>query len=186
MLIGSVAVSAWGGPKQRVRGIVLGIAVAGGFVVMVGVRPSVPLIAAGGFLLLASTPVVNTASQVVWQLKVAPALQGRVFALRRMIAQAISPVAILMAGPLADRVFEPLMANDGALAGTIGRVIGTGPGRGIGLMVILSGVGIALVALAGWLHPRVRNLESELPDQIADEPVTSGTGEPLPSTVAPR
>jgi hypothetical protein len=174
-------VSAWGGPEQRIRGIVIGIVVAGAFVVIIGLRPSVPLIAAGGFLLLASTPVVNTASQVIWQLKVAPAVQGRVFALRRMISQAVSPIAILAAGPLADRVFEPLLAEDGALAGSVGSLIGTGPGRGIGFMVILSGLGVILVAVAGWLHPRVRHLEAELPDQIPDEPAPVAPVAPMPT-----
>jgi dipeptide/tripeptide permease len=190
MLLGSLAVSAWGGPKRRVPGILIGIVVAGGFVALTGLRPSVPLIAAGSFLLLASTPIVNTASQVLWQLKVAPAVQGRVFALRRMISQAISPIAIVAAGPLADRVFEPLMADDGALADTVGRVIGTGPGRGIGLMIILSGLGVILMAVAGWLHPKVRHLETDLPDEIAEEPAeTAASPAPAgsrPATSVPR
>jgi hypothetical protein len=91
-----------------------------------------------------------------------------VFALRRMISQAISPIAILTTGPLADRVFEPLMAPGGALAGSVGSLLGTGPGRGIGLMTVLSGIGVIVMGAAGWLHPRVRHLEAELPDQIPD------------------
>ena len=173
MLIGSIVVSAWGGPRRKIRGIVIGICFGGVAVALTGLRPSLPLIAAGSFLLMIGVPVVNTASQVLWQTKVAPAVQGRVFALRRMIASAVSPIAIIAAGPLADSVFEPLMAEDGSLAGSVGRVLGTGPGRGIGLMVVLSGLGIIVMALAGWLQPRVRHLETELPDQLADAGTTA-------------
>lgn len=185
MLIGSVLVSVWGGPKQRVRGIVLGIVVGGASVVMTGIRPSLVLIGIGFFLLMLGVPVVQAASQVIWQLKVAPAVQGRVFALRRMIASGVSPIAILAAGPLADGVFEPLMADDGALAGTVGAVLGTGAGRGIGLMVVLSGIGMALMALAGWLHPRVRNLEAELPDMIPDDEPEEAPGVTAPPVSGP-
>jgi hypothetical protein len=122
---------------------------------------------------MAVVPIVNTTSQVLWQLKVPPALQGRVFALRRMISQAMSPIAILAAGPLADRVFEPLMADDGALAPTVGSILGTGAGRGIALLTVLSGIGVIVMGLAGWAHPRVRHLETDLPDQIAEEPATA-------------
>jgi MFS family permease len=186
MLAGSVAVSAWGGPRRRIPSIVGGIAAIGCFVTVIGIRPSVLLVGAGVLLMMGLLPAVNAASQVIWQTKVAPALQGRVFALRRMISQAISPIAIVIAGPLADRVFEPLLAEGGALAGSLGSLIGTGPGRGIGLMVVCSGLGTIVMAGAGWLHPRVRNLESELPDQIADDPPVSGAEEPQPSTVASR
>jgi len=173
MLAGSVAVGAWGGPKQRVRGMMLGIVAVGGFVILTGLRPSALLIGVAGFCLMAVVPIVNTTSQVLWQLKVPPALQGRVFALRRMISQAMSPIAILAAGPLADRVFEPLMADDGALAPTVGSILGTGAGRGIALLTVLSGIGVIVMGLAGWAHPRVRHLETDLPDQIAEEPATA-------------
>jgi hypothetical protein len=59
------------------------------------------------------------------------------------------------------------MAGDGALAGTIGRILGTGPGRGIGLMFVIAGVGTILLAAAGWMQPRLRHLETELPDMPA-------------------
>jgi len=164
---GSVAVSAWGGPKKRVRGTMIAIVGAGLGVALAGVRPSLVLVAASAFALMAMVPVANTSSQVLWQLKVPPAMQGRVFAIRRMISQAISPIAILASGPLADRVFEPLMAEGGALAGSVGSVIGVGPGRGVGLMFIVTGLLTALLGVVGYLAPRVRNIETELPDYVA-------------------
>lgn len=178
MLAGSLAVSAWGGPKEhRIAWIMGGIAACGGAVFTVGLRPWLWLIAGAYVLMSFLLPVVNTSSQVIWQTKVAPGMQGRVFSLRRMLAQIASPLAIILAGPLADHAFEPLLAPAGGLAGSVGRLVGTGPGRGIAFMFLLIGVGTALLAAAGWLHPRIRNLETEIPDQIPDAPLP-GRGDP--------
>jgi MFS transporter, DHA3 family, macrolide efflux protein len=163
---GSIAVSASGGPERRIRGVMTAIAVGGVAIVAVGLRASVVTIAIGAFALVAAASVANATSQVVWQLKVAPAVQGRVFAMRRMVSQAVSPIAILLAGPLADRIFEPAMVEGGRLAGTVGSVIGVGPGRGIGLMFVCTGILVTALAIAGYLLPRIRNLETELPDQV--------------------
>lgn len=176
MPAGSLTVSAWGGPKRRIAAIMGGIDLGGLFVVVSGLRPSLPVVAAGAVLLMLVVPVVNTASRVVWQLKVPPAMQGRVFSLRRMVAQAAAPLAIILAGPLADGVFEPLMSGEGPFARAVGAVIGTGPGRGIAFMFILSGLGSAVLAAVGWLHPRVRHLEAEIPDQIPGLPGAPPSG----------
>ncbi|MCH7585445.1 MAG: MFS transporter [Acidobacteria bacterium] len=168
MIGGSVLVSAWGGPKRRVRGTMMAIFVAGLGVALAGLRPSVIVVGIAAFIMMSAVPVANAASQVLWQSKVPPAVQGRVFAIRRMISQGISPLAILLAGPLADKVFEPLLAEGGRLAGSVGSVIGTGPGRGIGLMYIVTGLLTALLGIIGYSLPRVRHLETELPDYIED------------------
>jgi len=167
-VLGSIAVSAWGGPKRRVRGTMISIGLVGLGVAVVGLSPTLLVVGIGGFTMMAVVPVANTASQVIWQTKVPPALQGRVFAIRRMIASAISPLAIIAAGPLADRVFEPLMAEGGSLAGSVGSIIGTGPGRGVAVMFILSGMLVAVMAVVGYALPKIRNLETELPDHLED------------------
>jgi MFS family permease len=180
MLAGSASVSIWGGPGhgRRVRGILVGLLAGGAFVVLIGSRPSIPTIATGFFLLMLCSTVVNATSQALWQLKVSPGVQGRVFALRRTISSGVMPLGIAVAGPLADRVFEPLMARSGVLAGSVGRVIGTGPGRGAGLMIVLSGLGVMAMAVVGWLNPRVRELEEQLPDVIEDGPPAGGLPTP--------
>ncbi len=75
------------------------------------------------------------------------------FAVRRMIAWASLPLAYVAAGPLADRVFEPLLAEGGLLVGTVGRIIGVGKGRGIGLMFVVLGGMILLSVLAACSTP---------------------------------
>ncbi|WP_180966005.1 hypothetical protein [Fischerella thermalis] len=79
-------------------------------------------------------------SQAIWQSKVAPAVQGRVFAVRSMLALVSLPLAYLIAGPLADQVFEPLLTPTGLLAGSVGKFIGFGRGYGIALLFVVMGM----------------------------------------------
>jgi len=74
-----------------------------------------------------------------------------------------APVAVAVAGPLADNFFEPGM-NGGVLESSWSWLVGTGPGSGMGLMFILFGGFGALVGLAGYLFPAVRHAEDLLPD----------------------
>jgi MFS transporter, DHA3 family, macrolide efflux protein len=170
MLVGSLVMSAWGGPNRRVAGLLGFIAGAGVGIVLMGLRPSAFLIGAGLFVLLFCIPMASGLSQAIFQTKVAPEVQGRVFATRGMISRSITPIAYLLAGPLADGVFEPLMAaGEGRLAGTvIGGLLGTGVGRGIGLMFVTSGLFLLMATAAAWTHARIRNVEEELPDAIVE------------------
>jgi MFS family permease len=168
MLAGSLVMSAWGGPHRKVNGILAFEAIGGLGLMIVGVRPSPPLIALGGFIALFCLPITNGCSQAIWQRKVAADVQGRVFAVRRMLAWSSIPLAQLSAGPLADGVFEPLLAPGGALAASLGSLLGTGAGRGIGLLFIVLGVLYTLTTGVAALYPRLRNLELELPDAVPE------------------
>mgnify|MGYP003375420215 CR=1 FL=1 len=164
-VVGGLLMSAWGGPKQRVRGVLWGMTVESllGPIVL-GVARGLPGWIVGSFMSQAFIPIINGSNQAIWQSKVPPAVQGRVFSTRRMIAQFSFPIAVLLAGPLADRVFEPAMQGGGAAAALFGPLVGTGPGAGMGLMVALSGVFGAAVGLVGYLVPAVRHVETILPD----------------------
>ena len=87
-------------------------------------------------------------------------------AAQQMILRATAPFAYLMAGPLAERAFGPLMLAGAPLAGSVGRVLGIGPGRGIALMFVLMGLAKIAITLLGYFQPRIRNVERELPDAI--------------------
>ena len=166
MVAGSVAMSAWGGPERLVRGMVGLVVVAGLALSVSGLRPSLWLAAGSVMVFMFFIPLVNGISQTLWQRKVEPAIQGRVFSTRRMIATIASPIAYVVAGPLADGVFEPLLAPAGPLAGTVGEVMGVGAGRGSALLVVLAGVGVAAVAATAWSFPAVRNIERDVPDAV--------------------
>lgn len=171
LLAGGLIMTAWGGGTRHMRTILglsplLGIAL-----LLVGVRPSVALIAAGMFSFFLIVPVINGSSQIIWQSKVEPGVQGRVFATRRLIAQGTLPLAYLISGPLADRVFGPLLAVDGPLAPSLGPLLGTGPGRGIGLVFLTMGAVIFACTVVARTLPRFTGLEEELPDaRIASAP----------------
>lgn len=170
MLLGSLLMSAWGGPRRRILGTVGFIALAALGLSLIGARPSPWVIGAGFALLLFAIPLSSGSTQAIFAGKVAPDVQGRVFAIRSMIAQSMMPIAFLLAGPLADRVFEPLMQTGGALAASpLAGLIGSGVGRGMGLMFVLSGLILLAVSALAWANPRIRNIEAELPDTQVEE-----------------
>jgi hypothetical protein len=168
MLAGTVVMSIWGGPRRRIRGMLGFGAMTGIFLAVAGLSPSIALITVGGFGVMFCVPILNAASQAIWQTKVPHAIQGRVFAVRRMISLSVAPLGVLAAGPLADRVFEPLFLPGGLFANNVGRVIGIGAGRGIGLLIVMMGLLSTLAAAAAYLHPRIRLVEFELPDAVPD------------------
>jgi DHA3 family macrolide efflux protein-like MFS transporter len=186
MLTGSLIMSAWGGPKKRkIPTLIVFIALAVTGLLISGLRANTWLISAGNLILLVFIPFASALSQAVFQTKVPPGVQGRVFSIRSMISRSMMPIAFLTSGPLADRIFNPLMVEGGALANTfVGRVLGTGPGRGIGLLMIVSCLSMWVTSLMAYANPRIRNLEEEIPDAIPDEEpeteVAVKMEEPLP------
>jgi DHA3 family macrolide efflux protein-like MFS transporter len=109
-------------------------------------------------------PVVNVAMDSFLQAKVPPDLQGRVFSASDFIAQLVLPVTPLVAGYLGDRIFEPAMGTGGALSNMFGWLVGTGPGSGFGVLILLCGIGGTLIGLAGYLMPSIRNIDTLMPD----------------------
>jgi DHA3 family macrolide efflux protein-like MFS transporter len=167
-VVGGVAMSAWGGPKRRVHGVLLGWFCVGllGQVVL-GLGQALPIWAAGMFLMAFFSPIINGSNQAIWQAKVAPDVQGRVFTTRRLIAWLVSPISQLLAGPLADRVLEPAMAEGGNLAPVFSWLVGAGTGAGMALLFVFTGLLATLTGLSGYLFPVVRNAEDILPDHDA-------------------
>ncbi len=167
-VLGGLVMSAWGGPKRRVHGVLGGIVLTSllGQVLM-GLGRALPVWAVAGFFSGFFIPIANGSSQAIWQAKVAPGVQGRVFAVRRLIAQITGPLGILIAGPLADMLFEPAMQPGGALVGVFGGLVGSGAGSGMALMMMLAGSLGAAVSLSGYLIPTIGDAETILPDHDA-------------------
>jgi DHA3 family macrolide efflux protein-like MFS transporter len=167
-VIGGLAMSGWGGPKRRVHGVLAGWILASllGQVAM-GLGQSLPVWAVAAFVLSFFVPIINGSNQAIWQAKVPPDVQGRVFSVRMLIAWLVTPLSRLVAGPLADRVFEPAMNPGGSLVPLFGGLVGSGAGAGMSLILVLTGFIAALVSLGGYAFRAIREAEDILPDHDA-------------------
>lgn len=163
-LAGGIALGIWGGPKRRIHGILTGLTLVTMGMLLIGLGQTPFFWAPAAFFTIFFVPIINGSSQAIWQSKVAPDLQGRVFAARGMIAQVGAPVSMLLAGFLADRVFEPFMMPGGSGVRLFGWLVGSGPGAGMSLMFVIAGALGMLTGLGGYLFPAVRNVEDLLPD----------------------
>lgn len=164
-VMGGLAMSAWGGPKRRVHGLLGGLALKSLLgMTLLGLGRSLPVWATAAFCSAFLIPIINGSNQAIWQSKVAPDVQGRIFAVRRLIAQITSPLGLLIAGPLADLLFEPAMRTDSILRDLFGGLVGAGPGSGMALMFVFAGMLGVAVGLSGYLFRVVRDAESLLPD----------------------
>ena len=81
-VVGGVAMSAWGGFKRRVHGVLAGWIVSSFFFALVGLGTSLPLWIGASVLSTILVPLINGSNQAIWQAKVAPDVQGRVFSAR--------------------------------------------------------------------------------------------------------
>ncbi len=168
-VVGGLLLSTWGGPQRRIHGLLLGfigISLLGQS--LLGIGQALPLWAAAGFFMGFFIPFINGSNQAIWQAKVAPDVQGRVFAARRIFAQVTIPLGFLLGGYMADGIFEPLMMNpSGVVARFFEPLVGSGPGAGMGLIFVITGLLGAAVGLAGYVIPVIRNAEDILPDHDA-------------------
>ena len=145
MLLGSIAISMWGGPRRRVM-LILGFgALQGVIAIVVGWQTSVATLMFGAFSYVFLFPIIGSACQSLWQTKVPNELQGRVGAVRMMVFNVVRPLSFFLAGALSDHVFGP--AN---------------------LVMIMGGITV-VGTIAAYAYPRIRDIEVELPDMLADE-----------------
>lgn len=166
-VVGGLALSAWGGPRRRVHGVLLGWIFLGIGTVLFGLGQALPVWFVVAFFTTLFNPLVNASNQAIWQAKTSPDIQGRVFSTRAMIAQVTGPLGMLIAGPLADNVFGPAMMPEGVLAGRLGWLVGVGPGSGMALIFIICGLLTVLVGLYPYTVRVIRDAETLLPDHDA-------------------
>ncbi|MFY1636794.1 amino acid adenylation domain-containing protein [Solwaraspora sp. WMMB335] len=168
--VGGLVMLVWGGPRRRrMRAVLigtLGIAIA---CAVTGLRPSLLVIGAGAFGMYCSLGLVNGIYNTIIQIKVPTRFHGRVFALNQMVAWSTMPLGWGVIAPLATSLMEPLLLPDGALAGSVGRVIGVGPGRGIALLYVVFGLCIAVTAIVSLRTRILSRFDDEVPDAPPDD-----------------
>lgn len=166
LLAGSLIIGLVNPEGRHAKVIAAGLACSGVFFALLGVSTRIPVIAVAGFLFFMALPFVNTGAEVLIRRNVSNDKQGRIWGLAGLITQSGYLAAYASAGVLADKLFNPLLGTDGPLAGSIGSIIGTGPGRGIGLLFILCGLLIVLLAAVAGRLPSFRRLDQAVRPDI--------------------
>ena len=164
-LVSGLLLTARGGPKRRMNGILGAMALAGVGAIVVGLYENLLIATGGVFIIGAGFAFAFWLNRVIWQVKAAPDVLGRVSSLRIMIGIVAQSAGVLAAGPLAESVFGPLMEAGGGLAGSVGAVIGVGADRGMALMYIIAGGTLIGLAVASLIMRPIWRLEDMLPDQ---------------------
>lgn len=168
-IAGAASMAAWGGTRPRIHTVMLALVAAGLVLAVAGVARTTPQLAASFFAFMFLLPFVNTASISIFQAKVAPDLQGRVFAAVGQIGVLTMPLALLVAGPLTDRVAEPAVHSP-AWSG-VAWIVGGDAGAGMGLLLVVGGLATAALSLAAYARPAMRRLEATTPDHVASPAV---------------
>jgi MFS family permease len=158
---GGVLMGLWGGPRRKIHGVLAGAAIsflAGDLLFALGRTLPVWIGAAlvGSFFI----PIILASDLSIWQSKVPPSLQGRVFSIRSAVRMSMMPLGYLLGGLFADGWFEPAMMPGGSLSTSFGWLVGVGPGAGMAVMFLLTAVAGTLMSLAGYLSRTVREVES--------------------------
>ena len=164
-IAGGIIIGIWGGTKPRIHTIMPGIIVSAVFLVLVGVSQTTILLGVTLFMLEFPPPMINAVAMSLLQAKVAPDVQGRVFAALGQMATVLIPVAYLVVGPLADNVFEPAVGAPGWER--VAPLVGSTTGSGMGLMMVIAGGVLLITTVAVYAVPRIRHMEAELPDYVA-------------------
>lgn len=148
MLVSSIFIGIFGIKNNGYRKILMISAVLCGlFMALVGVKTNLYFVSLMLFMFFLTLPFINSCAEVLLRSNIPNELQGRVWGLVSLLTQTGMIIAFASCGVIADAVFEPMFQDSGLLTNSIGRIIGIGQGRGIGFMLILSGIGMILSML---------------------------------------
>ena len=124
------------------------LALSGIGLIVAGFSPLWIIVGVGLFIFFLGVPYANTLFQTGIQTSFEPESLGRIGALISALLKVASPFACIFSGPMIDYVFEPFMSTEGSFGyEVLGRYIGTGAGRGSGLMFIICGCLLTLVCV---------------------------------------
>ncbi|MGF9698684.1 MFS transporter [Paenibacillus sp. MABNR03] len=162
MLISSLCIGIFTMTKKYATVLVMGLIMCGLSFSLLGVSTNKYFIIFAGILFLSSLPFVNMSADVLVRNNIPNEKQGRVWGIIGILSQLGFIIAYSLAGFLADHVFNPLMLEGGPLASSVGHIIGTGPGRGIGFLFIIAGLFVILIAIITSRLNMIRSLEQRI------------------------
>ena len=164
LLIGSLWIGIAGIKKNYSKILAVACFFCGIFMSMTGVNENLAIIGISTFLFFSTLPFMNSCADVLVRVSVPNELQGRVWGLISLITQMGTVTAYIISGVMADYIFEPMFNKNGILVENIGMIIGTGKGRGIGFMLILSGIGMLIMAIVIWKNGKIREVSEKCVD----------------------
>ncbi|SBT39365.1 non-ribosomal peptide synthetase/MFS transporter [Micromonospora auratinigra] len=167
---GGVLMSVWGGPRRRrMIGVLIGNLATAIGCVLIGLDASLTMICVGMCWLAMAMTTAQSIYATIVQVKVPQRFHGRVFSLNQTISWSTLPIGFALLAPGATALFEPMLAPGGALADSVGAVIGTGPGRGIGFAYVCFGLILVLITLGGFAIRLLRRFDLEVEDSLPDD-----------------
>ena len=161
LLIGSLWIGIAGIKKNYSKILAVACFFCGIFMSMTGVNENLAIIGISTFLFFSTLPFMNSCADVLVRVSIPNELQGRIWGLISLITQMGTVAAYIISGVMADYVFEPMFNKNGLLVKNIGMIIGTGKGRGIGFMLILSGMGMLIMAIVIWKNREIREVSEK-------------------------
>lgn len=174
-LVGGVLFSIWGRRLPRVPIFLGGVIIACAFIALNGIARHPLALALCMFAYMMPFPMVNATILSIFQVKVAPDMQGRVFAVLGQISVLMTPIAYLSIGVIADSI-EPLVNSPSW--GVFAPLWGDTPGSGMGLMMSLSAFTAAVGTALAYAVPSIRHLERNLPNYSATPAETAPEAPP--------
>lgn len=169
-LIGSILLAAMGELRRLMLWALVADVVLALCILLVGVDTSFNLYCGSVFIALLVAGFAQGCNHALWMRKIPNAYQGRIFSIINVAALLTISAVAVGGGFSADHILEPALSEGGVLEPTLGPWIGTGKGRGIGLMFIICGFIGVLISLVGFLT-RLRRLDLIVPDApVSDEP----------------
>ncbi|KOR90800.1 MFS transporter [Paenibacillus solani] len=160
MLVSSVMIGFLPIKKGYVKILSVSLFFVGLFMAGFGFRENIVFICISGFLFFAMLPFANTSLDVLVRTNIDNAVQGRAWALIGILSQLGFVAAYALSGVMADYVFTPLLVDGGALADSVGQIIGTGDGRGSGFLIIIAGMLLCVTSIILYQLRSVKMLEN--------------------------
>lgn len=162
IVVGGVVMMIWGGTRPRIHGIMLGLLFRAAWLIIYGMVRTPPLLGAALFFIFFTNALVDASFMSILQVKVPPEMQGRVFSLLFQMMYIANPLSLLVTGPLADKMLEPAVGGPGWRF--VEPLVGSQPGSGMGLLLVLAGVLMLISTGLIYAWPKTRSVEIDLPN----------------------
>ncbi|MEF2174991.1 MAG: MFS transporter [Candidatus Absconditabacteria bacterium] len=152
ILLGSGFIGVFNKTSNYNKSLIISLFIGGIFFAGIGLSTYILVIIISGIAFFATLPFINTSIEVLIRNNISNEKQGRVWAIISNVTYLGSILAFAVSGFLADKVFTPLVENRK-------NILGSGAGRGIGMMFVVSGIMIVIISIFIMYNQNIKNLE---------------------------